>query len=566
MEDAKLAKTLLQDCVAAYYNWPKERQELFGGLLAHTREFNSFFQRVSHGGSKTVSPTIMAQAVLTSYQGRICQHANLPALLTHQTIPLAYAIALIDASDKSSIIPPWLLYQYSAITAVIHELRAKACHQKDCQYCQEQLSPVAGLRRYFGYPGFRKFSEKEEVPLQQQVVEAALRGESLVAIFPTGGGKSLTFQLPALMQGEAGRGLTVVISPLQALMKDQVDVLRSRFDNTKAIAINGLLSPLERADAIRIVQEGGSSLLYIAPESLRSNTIVKLLKERHIERIVIDEAHCFSAWGQDFRVDYLYIGRFLARLAKVKGLTAPIPVSCFTATAKPEVVQDIQHYFLRHTQVNLKLYQTTATRENLSYYASRAEGEEIKQEQLRDLLQQITEPAIVYVSRTKTAERVAGYLKKAGIQAEHFHGQMEPDDKITAQDKFIKGETAVMVATSAFGMGVDKENVKMVVHYDISDSLENYMQEAGRAGRKADLQARCHLLFDEHDLGDHFALLNRSKLTKKEIGQIWKAVKEYKNTKFTKSALEIAKQAGWDTDLRDLETRGKNSDCCPGRS
>lgn len=559
VEDARLAKNLLYDCVAAYHAWPRERQQLFDGLLGHTQEFKGFFQLVCSGAERTLEPDVLTKAVFTQYQDRICRHAPLQELLTHQPIPFAYALALLDASDKSSVIPPWLLYRYPVITEMLHQLRASDCRQEHCSYCNQHLSPVVGLRRYFGYEGFRKFSDNEDIPLQQQVVEAALKGESLVAIFPTGGGKSLAFQLPALMKGEAGRGLTVVISPLQALMKDQVDVLRTRFDIIQAIAINGLLSPLERAEAIRIVREGGASLLYIAPESLRSNTIVKLLRERHIERFVIDEAHCFSAWGQDFRVDYLYIGRFLKDLAQAKGLTAPIPVSCFTATAKPEVIQDIQYYFRQQAQIDLKLYQTAAARKNLSYHASRAEHDDAKRRQLCDLLQQVTEPAIVYVSRTKTAERVAGFLQKAGFQAEAYHGQMEADTKTSTQDRFLRGETAVIVATSAFGMGVDKENVKMVVHYDIADSLENYMQEAGRAGRKADMEARCHLLFDEHDLNDHFALLNRTRLSKKEIGQIWKAVKEFKKTSFTKSALEIARQAGWDTDIRDLETQVKTA-------
>ena len=163
--------------------------------------------------------------------------------------------------------------------------------------------------------------------------------------FPTGGGKSLTFQLPALIKGEANRSLTVIISPLQSLMKDQVDVLKQRHDITSAVTINGMLSPLERSEAIERVREGGANLLYISPESLRSLSIFNLLRGRHINRFVIDEAHCFSSWGQDFRVDYLYIAPFIQKLQKAKPLQNPIPVSCFTATAKPDVVVDIQRYF-----------------------------------------------------------------------------------------------------------------------------------------------------------------------------------------------------------------------------
>jgi ATP-dependent DNA helicase RecQ len=355
------------------------------------------------------------------------------------------------------------------------------------------------------------------------------------------------------MKGKANSALTVVISPLQALMKDQVDVLKSRFDITSAVAINGLLSPLERADAIEKVREGGVDLLYISPESLRSNTILNLLKGRQIERFVIDEAHCFSSWGQDFRVDYLYIGKFIRQLGLMKNLPKPIPVSCFTATAKPEVIKDIQQYFFEQNGLHLKLFQTTATRTNLSYYASKADSRESKLNQLLKLLSQTDEPCIVYVSRTKTTEDVAEALRKSGITAQAFHGQMESEDKIRIQEGFMKGETQVIVATSAFGMGVDKDNVKMVVHYDISDSLENYLQEAGRAGRKADLEADCHLLFDENDLNEHFALLNQTKLSQKEVAQIWRGIKAFKRSKFTRSALEIAKQSGWDKAERKLD-------------
>ncbi|WPP51787.1 RecQ family ATP-dependent DNA helicase [Catalinimonas niigatensis] len=561
VEDSKLARDLLVDCLAAFHNLPIEQRDILFELLQQEREFKSFFQLLNYPMGRMKNPEEISQDILTYFKGCICEHADLHSLISFQAVPLAYALALIKAPDTGSVIPPWLLNTYPQLTNVLHQLRASACHKPDCSYCQENLSSLSGLKRYFKYSEFRKFTKEETVPLQQQVVDAALNDESLLAIFPTGGGKSLTFQLPALMKGEASRGLTVVISPLQALMKDQVDVLQKRHDIHASVAINGLLSPLERADAIERVREGGVSLLYISPESLRSNTIMTLLKGRHVERFVIDEAHCFSSWGQDFRVDYLYIGRFIKELAQIKHLEHPIPVSCFTATAKPEVVQDIQQYFLEQNGITLQLYQTTATRTNLSYFASKTEGRERKLNHLLNLLSQTDEPCIVYVSRTKTAEDVAEALRKSGIRAQAFHGKMDSDKKIEIQNSFTSSEAniQVIVATSAFGMGVDKDNVKMVVHYDISDSLENYLQEAGRAGRKEDIQANCHLLFDENDLNEHFALLNQTKLSQKEVGQIWKGIKAFKNKSFTKSALEIAKKAGWDEDIRQLETQVRSA-------
>lgn len=558
VEDSRLAADLLTECLDAYHQLPPPLKDIYAALLGEQKEFAAFFKMV---GNVPNTHGNVAEIIRDFYLERICQYASLDQLTNEQPVPLAYALALIQAPDAGSIIPPWLLATYASITQVLHTLRSKNCLKDDCRYCQQHLSAQAGLKRYFGYPGFRKFTEEEVVPLQKQVVEAALSDESLLAIFPTGGGKSLSFQLPALMKGAANRSLTVVISPLQALMKDQVDVLRKRHEINSAVAINGLLSPLERADAIEKVREGGVDLLYISPESLRSNTILNLLKGRQIERFVIDEAHCFSSWGQDFRVDYLYIGKFIRQLGLMKNLSRPIPVSCFTATAKPEVIKDIQDYFFKENGLQLKLFQTTATRTNLSYYASRADSWESKINQLLNLLSQTDEPCIVYVSRTKTTEDVAEVLRKSGITAQAFHGQMDSDVKIGILERFTSKDSdiQVIVATSAFGMGVDKENVKMVVHYDISDSLENYLQEAGRAGRNADIQADCHLLFDENDLNEHFALLNQTKLSQKEVGQIWRGIKAFKKKKFSKSALEIAKQAGWDEDMRQLETQVKTA-------
>jgi ATP-dependent DNA helicase RecQ len=359
------------------------------------------------------------------------------------------------------------------------------------------------------------------------------------------------------MQGEANRSLTVVISPLQSLMKDQVDVLEKRHGITAAVTINGMLSPLERMEAFERVEQGGANLLYISPESLRSKSIVNLLKGRLINRIVIDEAHCLSAWGQDFRVDYLYIGRFIKKLQQEKNLSRAIPVSCFTATAKPAVVNDIRQYFRKHLDLELERFQTSAKRRNLQYFVFASNGHQEKLEQLVELLQSEPGPKIVYVARIKRAEALAETLRAKGFAAKAYHGQLDRDVKKKIQEEFMDEASGleVIVATSAFGMGVDKDNVKMVIHYQVSDSLENYMQESGRAGRNPELRAKCFILFDENDLGGHFNLLNTTKLNFKEINQIWQGIKRFKKKAFSKSALEIAKAAGWDTEMYQLETR-----------
>jgi len=555
LADAELARALLADIVTAFQALPAGWQALYRRLLADRPGFDGFFATFGRAAAEGEDLVSLFDRLL---QERYCERAAPARLAAEQPVELAFATALIATDDPGSLPPPWLLQRFPGVQAVLNRLRVTCGGRGGCAYCPA-LSARAGLRRFFGFEAFRRFEGDEGAPLQEQVVEAALAGDSLLAVFPTGGGKSLTFQLPALMQGAANHGLTVVISPLQSLMKDQVDVLRERHDITSAVAVSGLLSPLERGEALERVREGGANLLYIAPESLRSNTIFQLLRGRLINRFVIDEAHCFSAWGQDFRVDYLYIGPFLKKLQADKQLERPIPVSCFTATAKPAVIDDIRDYFRRELGLDLQLFQTAARRDNLHYFVLPTDGPEAKFERLTELLHDEPGAAIVYVARVKAAEQLAERLQQHGFAARAYHGQLERDRKVKIQEDFMRddGDLDIIVATSAFGMGVDKDNVRMVVHYHISDSLENYLQESGRAGRSPDLQARCYILFDENDLNEHFSLLNSTRLSHKEVYQIWQGIKRFRKRAFTKSALEIAREAGWDTELYQLETRVK---------
>lgn len=559
--DAELCKTLLGDLMEAFYKTPTPLQRLYFNLLQNHPGFDGFFLLFK---PELLPPKLsleqLTESFKTVFSNITCNQAQLKEVIIQHPAELALAAALISTNDPNSLPPPWVLHQFPEVQKIINQLRVHCNGLHGCPYCA-QLHPKRGLQKYFGFPEFRRFPEDGPIPLQQQVVEAALAAKSLIAIFPTGGGKSLTFQLPALMKGAANHALTVIISPLQSLMKDQVDVLQQRHDITSAVTINGMLSPLERSEALERVRAGGANLLYISPESLRSNSIFNLLKGRQINRFVIDEAHCFSAWGQDFRVDYLYIGPFLKKLQDSKLLAQPIPVSCFTATAKPAVIEDIQQYFKAQLDQELQLFQTSAKRNNLSYFVIPTDGPEQKLQQLIDLLQSQEGPKIVYVSRVKTSEMLAEQLRQYSFRARAYNGKMERDVKIKVQNDFMQedNELDIIVATSAFGMGVDKDNVKMVIHYNISDSLENYMQESGRAGRRPALQAQCFILFDRNDLDGHFSLLNATKISHKEVYQIWQGIKRFRKKNFTKSALEIAKQAGWDIEINQLETRVKGA-------
>ena len=548
VNDCEKALDLLMDEISQWKSMSHDKQQLFASLLRGQREFDGFLQMVDAPESVDQLPLL----IYTLFEGKICSHAPLQTLISQHPCELAYALALVDTTDYRSLTPGWVLRNYPVVEYVLKCLRGTRC-KEGCSYCRQQLDVHFNLKSFFGYDQFRTY---EGEPLQEKAAQAAVDRQSLLAIFPTGGGKSLTFQLPALIEGRAVHGLTVVISPLQSLMKDQVDNLADR-GITDAVTVNGLLDPITRSLAIQRVQNGEASLLYIAPEMLRSKTIEKILLSRHVVRFVIDEAHCFSSWGQDFRVDYLYIGKFISEYQKKKKSQDPIPVSCFTATAKQKVVQDICDYFKQTLHIDLTLFASSASRTNLRYSVIHSDTDDDKYTKLRSLIAECDCPTIIYVARTKRTKELAAKLSRDGYKALTYNGKMDADEKIANQDAFMSDEVRIIVATSAFGMGVDKKDVGLVVHYDISDSLENYVQEAGRAGRDPQLNARCYVLYSDNDLDKHFILLNQTKLSISEIQQIWKTVKDLTKhrTRVCCSALEIARQAGWDDSVAEIETR-----------
>lgn len=547
--DCLKAKDLFYDEVNAFNALPEGQKRIYFSLLNNVAEFDGFFKYLGYN----IDIQNITFEIFDVFDGKICKNSPLKMLVIRHPVELAYALALISTDDNTSVTPSWLVHNFPYIENVLKLLCNTPCHSVECKYCNSKLDVHKGLKNVFGYDEFRTYDGE---PLQEMAVKSAVEGNSLLAIFPTGGGKSLTFQLPAMMSGRAVHGLTVVISPLQSLMKDQVDNLAGQ-SITEAVTINGLLDPISRADAFERVANGSATILYIAPEMLRSKTVEKLLVSRNVVRFVIDEAHCFSAWGHDFRVDYMYIGDFIRNLQEKKQLETPIPVSCFTATAKQKVVTDICDYFKRKLNIDLKLYASSSTRKNLHYSVLYAETEDEKYNTLRNLMLGDNCPTIIYVSHTKTTHEIAQKLNRDGIPALAFNGKMDSNAKIANQNDFIANKVRAMVATSAFGMGVDKKDVGLVIHYEISDSLENYVQEAGRAGRDPKTEAKCYVLYNDNDLDKHFILLNQTKLSISEIQQVWKAIKDFtrQRKRICCSALEIARQAGWNEEVTDVETR-----------
>ena len=346
VNDAIKARDLFYDEISAFNRMDEDFKQIYHALLKDRKEFASFFDFVGYAPFTDN----LSRLIRKRFTDKICASAPLDSTIQTDPLGLAYSLAIIDTDSRNSITPPWVLKNYPEVERIMYLLRNNPCIE-GCTYCNKALDVKLGLKRFFGYPDYRTFDGKA---LQEEAVTAAIHNKSILAVFPTGGGKSIAFQVPALMNGESVRGLTVIISPLQSLMKDQVDNLE-KINITEAVTINGLLDPIERAKSFERVENGSASILYISPESLRSKSIERLLLGRNVVRFVIDEAHCFSSWGQDFRVDYLYIGDFIKMLQEKKNLEAGIPVSCFTATAKPNVIQDIKDYFQAKLGLSLEL-------------------------------------------------------------------------------------------------------------------------------------------------------------------------------------------------------------------
>jgi ATP-dependent DNA helicase RecQ len=441
---------------------------------------------------------------------------------------LAYALAWLSVAGGNSVMPPWVRHQFPQAGRLVRRLRDTACNDPDCDWCRDQHSARAQLERWFGAGMAFRPAPLDKVsgrPLQEVIVESAMRGEHVLGILPTGTGKSLCYQLPALSRFEKTGALTVVISPLVALMADQVAGMEAR-GHSSCAAFNGLLSMPERSDVLDRLRLGDIGILITSPEQLRSRSLVRALAQREIGAWVLDEAHCLSKWGHDFRPDYRYVGKFIGKRA---GDEPPPPILCLTATAKPEVVADIIGHFQHTLGVELRLCDGGANRDNLAFdvipTTSSMKFEHVHQVLEHYLPADQAGGAIVYCATRRQTEEVAEFLRVKEVAADYFHAGLPPDSKKSVQERFIRGEIRVIGATNAFGMGIDKPDVRLVIHADIPGSLENYLQEAGRAGRDRQ-QARCVLLYVPDDVERQFSMSARSRLSQRDIQSILRALRQ----------------------------------------
>ena len=327
------------------------------------------------------------------------------------------------------------------------------------------------LQKYWGYPDFRG--------IQRNIIESIASGRDTLGLMPTGGGKSITFQVPALAQ----EGVCIVITPLIALMKDQVQHLREH-----GILADAIYADKSRSEILQTLDNaifGGMKILYVSPERLASEMFQTKLRHIHVSFITVDEAHCISQWGYDFRPSYLQI-------ASIREMKPGIPILALTATATPEVVDDIQER-LHFKEKNV--FKMSFERKNLAYVVREAED---KQGEMIHILQSVGGSAIIYARSRKRTKEMAQLLSQQGITATFYHAGLDPDVKDQRQKAWQKDEVRVMCATNAFGMGIDKPDVRVVIHIDCPDSLEAYFQEAGRAGRDGQ-KSYAVLLYNKHD-------------------------------------------------------------------
>ncbi|HEY9815921.1 MAG TPA: RecQ family ATP-dependent DNA helicase, partial [Candidatus Obscuribacterales bacterium] len=515
LEDARATRLLLDQCLQRLNQHPATLRQLYAWLLTHEETtadaaYRSLF--TSLGWLSETPPALndLPPAVL--------------AALSADALDYIWGILLREADfDRRFIIAALLVWNFER-----HQQQSKQApsawlnHLPQFQDTLDQLFPVTPAG--FTYqPFLEAFDIHSFRGIQEEAVQAIIARHNPLIVMPTGGGKSLCYQLPALMYYRCQWGLTVCISPLQALMEDQVVDLEAKGLNF-ATFINGNLPAAARAERLESLRNRQKGLLYISPEQLRSISIRNLLQERPPALWVIDEAHCISQWGQDFRPDYRYIPKFIHDLYTALGRPLPA-LALLTATATAQVRDDICQLFQQQSLTVHRKIAAGVHRTNLNYQVLPVNGN--KDLLIVEAVQRALDQggcALVYTALRRDAERLSTMLQRHDIQAQHYHGKVPKEKKSELLNAFKNADLNVVTATCAFGMGINRKDVRAVVHNTPSGSLEGYIQEAGRAGRDG-APADCVLLFDPQDLEMLFFLKSLNHLSSTDLRNIFTALR-----------------------------------------
>jgi ATP-dependent DNA helicase RecQ len=384
-------------------------------------------------------------------------------------------------------------------------------------------TPVSILQRYWKHNQFR--------PLQEDIVNAVLNGHDTLALLPTGGGKSVCFQVPAMLL----EGVCIVVTPLIALMKDQVEQLKSK--GIDAVALHAGLTRDQIDLYLNNALYCGYKFLYLSPERLKTEMFIERFKQMKVGLIAVDEAHCISQWGYDFRPPYLEI-------ALLRDIKPEVPVIAVTATATAQVRDDIMDKLA--FRENRKVFQKSFARDNLSFVIRKTEN---KDKKILDILQKVKGSAIIYVRSRKATQDVAQWLSKRNIKASFYHAGLSFDERNRRQEEWIHNHTRVMVATNAFGMGIDKPDVRIVIHIDLPDNLEAYYQEAGRAGRDG-LRSFAVILYQDADVENLRHKTEQSLPSVQYLSKVYQALSNY-----LQLALGSGQGESFDFDVQDFADR-----------
>ncbi len=519
LEDARASRLLLHNQLEALLKKPQEVQQVYVWLLtcgsddasvAYQKLFRETLDWKVEQPAIEALPQMMLQGMNHSYLQQLWSNPQSYDFDTRLCVAglLAWNYEC-NLNESTQPFSKWL-ENLNGFQNVLESLRPLNSNE----------FTIRSYLEYFGISSFR--------PMQEEAVRAIINREYPLVLMPTGGGKSLCYQLPALMFHQQQKALTVVISPLQALMADQVaDLEEAGF--FFATFINGNLSAPERRQRLEELRSGAKGLLYISPEQLRSMSIRTLLEQRPPVLWVIDEAHCISQWGNDFRPDYRYIPKFIQELYREHKLPKPL-LALMTATATLQVQEDIKNLFAKY-QLNIgcTINKSTA-RSNLTF-----EVVQVTENKDQMLLSKVKDALnygggiLVYTTTRKNAEKLANLLNQSDIHAKYYHGKLSKDEKQEVLQAFKSGELNVVTATCAFGMGINRKDVRAVIHHCMSANLEGYVQEAGRAGRDGRKPSICTLLYDPKDAETVFFLQSLNQLSEQDLRNTFISARNIRN-------------------------------------